>query len=151
RIRLHQLVGGSHNPVHDYSEVLAERVRLVVDTVTQIDTVKRSVSLATGGTLGYDYLIYAVGSVSDGSRVPGAAECAYPLADLGAARGLRSILDIAPATAALTVVGAGPQGIEIAAELAEGGRAVTLVCGGDLGPYLHPRGRHAVTRRLAKL
>src|SRR5215475_6743205 len=67
RIRLHQLVGGSHNPVHDYSEVLAERARLVVDTVTQIDTVKRSVSLATGGTLGYDYLIYAVGSVSDGS------------------------------------------------------------------------------------
>src|SRR5262249_11152194 len=77
RIRLHQLVGGSYNPVHDYREVLAERVRLVVDTATQIDTVKRSVSLATGRTIGYDHLIYAVGSVSDGSRVPGAAEFAY--------------------------------------------------------------------------
>jgi NADH dehydrogenase len=149
RIRLHQLVGGSYNPAHDYTEVLAERVRLVVDTVTQIDIVERSLSLATGGTVSYDYLIYAVGSVSAGARVPGAAEFAYPIANLEAARRLRSILDAAPATAALAVVGAGPQGIEIAAELAEVDRAVTLVCGGDLGPYLHPRGRHAVAKRLA--
>jgi NADH:ubiquinone reductase (H+-translocating) len=51
----------------------------------------------------------------------------------------------------VTVVGAGPQGIEIAAELAELGRTVTLVCGGVLGPYLHPRGRRSVAGRLAKL
>src|SRR5262249_13671664 len=46
RIRLHQLVGGSYNPAHDYGEVLAERVQLVVDTVTQIDAAERSVALA---------------------------------------------------------------------------------------------------------
>ncbi|NUT52504.1 MAG: FAD-dependent oxidoreductase, partial [Saccharothrix sp.] len=56
-----------------------------------------------------------------------------------------------PATAAVTVVGAGPTGIEVAAELAELGRAVTLVCGGPLGPYLHPRGRRSVAKRLAAL
>src|SRR5215813_10996987 len=151
RIRLHQLVGGSYDAAVDYREVLGERIRLVVDTVTRIDAAERSVALASGGTVGYDYLIYAVGSVSDGSRVPGAAEFAYPVADLDAARRLRAILDATPATAALTVVGAGPQGIEIAAELAEGGRAVTLVCGGGLGPYLHPRGRRSVAARLAKL
>jgi NADH dehydrogenase len=151
RIRLHQLVGGSYDAVVDYREILADGIRLVVDTVTRIDAAERSVSLATGGTVGYDYLIYAVGSVSDGSRVPGAAEFAYPVASLEAAQRLRSVVDAAPATAALTVVGAGPQGIETAAELAEEGRTVTLVCGGELGPYLHPRGRRSVARRLAKL
>jgi NADH dehydrogenase FAD-containing subunit len=49
------------------------------------------------------------------------------------------------------VVGAGPTGIETAAELAERGRAVTLVCGDVLGPYLHPRGRRSVAGRLAAL
>jgi len=151
RIRLHQLVGGSYDAVVDYREVLGKGIRLVVDTVTRIDAAERSVALAAGGTAGYDYLIYAVGSVNDGSRVPGAAEFAYPVATLEAAERLRSVLDVAPATAALTVVGAGPQGIETAAELAELGRAVTLVCGGVLGPYLHPRGRRSVTGRLARL
>jgi NADH:quinone reductase (non-electrogenic) len=151
RIRLHQLVGGSYDAVVDYREILADGVRLVVDTVTRIDAAARSVALATGGRVSYDYLIYAVGSVCDGSRVPGAAEFGYPIATLEAAERLRSVLDAAPATAAVTVVGAGPQGIETAAELAELGRTVTLVCGGVLGPYLHPRGRRSVAGRLAKL
>ncbi|MBT2450185.1 FAD-dependent oxidoreductase [Streptomyces sp. ISL-43] len=151
RIRLHQLVGGSHGAVVDYREVLAEGVRLVVDTVTRIDPAGRSVTLAAGGTVGYDYLIYAVGSGSADPRVPGAAEFAYPIAGLEEAQRLRPVLDAAPATAAVTVVGAGPTGIETAAELAEAGRAVTLVCGGVLGPYLHQRGRRSVAKRLAKL
>src|SRR5262245_38226160 len=56
RIRLHQLVGGSDDAVVDYRKVLRRGIRLVVDTVTRIDAAERSVTLATGGTLGYDYL-----------------------------------------------------------------------------------------------
>jgi NADH dehydrogenase FAD-containing subunit len=41
--------------------------------------------------------------------------------------------------------------VEVRAELAEQGRRVTLVCGGELGPYLHPRGRRVVARNLARL
>ncbi|MFE3144603.1 NAD(P)/FAD-dependent oxidoreductase [Streptomyces scopuliridis] len=151
RIRLHQLVGGSDDAVVDYREVLGERVQLVVDAVTRIDAAGRRVTLASGGTVGYDYLIYAVGSGSADPAVPGAAEFAYPIATFEEAGRLRPVLDAAPATAAVTVVGAGPTGIETAAELAEAGRAVTLVCGGVLGPYLHPRGRRSVAKRLAKL
>jgi NADH:quinone reductase (non-electrogenic) len=151
RIRLHQLVGGSHDAVIDYEEVLAERVVLVVDTATQIDAAERSVTLATADCLGYDYLIYAVGSASADHGVPGAAEFAYPIAALETARHLKRVLDAKPMTTPVTVVGAGPQGIEIAAEVAELGRTVTLVCGGELGPYLHPRGRRSVAKRLAKL
>jgi NADPH-dependent 2,4-dienoyl-CoA reductase/sulfur reductase-like enzyme len=80
RIRLHQLVGGSYDAVVDYREILADGVRLVVDTVIRIDAAECTVALATGGRVGYGYLIYAVGSVCDGSRVPGAAEFAYPIA-----------------------------------------------------------------------
>jgi NADH:quinone reductase (non-electrogenic) len=151
RIRLHQLVGGSHRAVVEYRKILAERVRLVVDTVTRIDARDRSVTLASGGRVGYDYLVYAVGSGGAEPRVPGAAEFACPIASLEDAERLRSLIDAAPASAAVTVVGAGPSGIETAAELAETGRSVTLVCGPVLGPYLHPRVRRSLARRLATL
>lgn len=151
RVRLHQLVGGSDNAVVDYRDVLADGVRLVVDTAVRIDADGRSVALAAGGTVGYDYLVYAVGSGSADPGVPGAAEFAHPIATYEEAERLRPIFETLPATARVTVVGAGPTGIETAAELAEAGRAVALVCGGVLGPYLHPRGRRSVARRLAGL
>ncbi|MEV6404901.1 FAD-dependent oxidoreductase [Streptomyces bobili] len=151
RIRLHQLAGGTHEAVNDYRKVLGERVRLVVDTVTRIDATGRGVQLASGDTVGYDYLIYSVGSGSADPGVPGAADFAHPLATFEEAQRLRSVLDAAPATAPVTVVGAGPTGIETAAELAEAGRTVTLACGGLLGPYLHPNGRRSVAKRLARL
>ncbi|MFK4101664.1 NAD(P)/FAD-dependent oxidoreductase [Streptomyces sp. NPDC019531] len=151
RIRLHQLVGGSHPAVVEYRKVLAEGVRLVVDTVTRIDAGGREVALAGGGTLGYDYLVYAVGSGSADPSVPGAAEFAHPIATLEDAQRLRPLVEAASAAAPVTIVGAGPTGIETAAELAEQGRAVTMVCGGVLGPYLHRMGRRSVAGRLAGL
>ncbi|MER5259877.1 FAD-dependent oxidoreductase [Streptomyces sp. NPDC002855] len=151
RVRLHQMVGGTDAAVVDFQEVLAEEVRLVVDSVTRIDAAGRGVELASGGWVGYEYLVYAVGSGSADPQVPGAAEFAYPIAALEEAQRLLPVLDATPASAALTVVGAGPTGIETAAELAEQGRSVTLVCGGVLGPYLHRRGRRSVAGRLAAL
>lgn len=149
RIRLHQLVGGTDDAVVDYREVLAGRVRLVVDTVTRIDPDARRLFLAAGEPLTYDYLVYAVGSRSAAPGVPGGAEHAYPLAGLEQAQRLRAALDEAPADAPVTVVGGGPTGIETATELAEAGRTVTLVAGETLGPYLHPRGRRTLRRHLA--
>ncbi|MFD6063679.1 NAD(P)/FAD-dependent oxidoreductase [Rhodococcus wratislaviensis] len=151
RVRLHQLVGGSDDAVVDYSDVLADGIRLLVDSVTRIDAAERGVTLETGETVGYDYLIYAVGSGSADPGVPGAAEFAHPTASLEEAQRLRSVLDDAPITAPVTVVGGGPLGIETAAELAELGRPVTLVCGDRLGPYLHPRGRRSVAKGLSNL
>ncbi|RMI46478.1 NAD(P)/FAD-dependent oxidoreductase [Streptomyces triticirhizae] len=151
RIRLHQVVGGSHDAVVDYPKLLNARVRLLVDSVERIDAAARELTLVAGSPVRYDYLVYAVGSGSTGSGVPGAAEFAYPVAGLEEAQRLRQVVDGLPTTAALTVVGAGPAGIETAAELAEEGRAVTLVCGGVLGPYLHPKGRRSVARQLSRL
>ncbi|MEV0248428.1 FAD-dependent oxidoreductase [Nocardia sp. NPDC050712] len=151
RIRLHQLVVGNDDAVVGYADVLAPSVRLVVDMVIEIDPDNRRLTLAAHRTVNYDYLIYAVGSGSADSQVPGAAEFAYPIATIEEAQRLRTILDATPATAAVTVVGSGPTGIEAAAELAEAGRTVTLICGDLLGPYLHPKGRRAVVKRMTKL
>ncbi|AZQ40183.1 FAD-dependent oxidoreductase [Streptomyces cyaneochromogenes] len=151
RIRLHQLVTGSDDAVQEFAEVLGGNVRLVVDTATRIDAAERRVSLAGGGTLSYDYLVYAVGSGAADPGVPGASEFAHSVSDLEGAERLRSALAAAPASAPVTVVGAGPTGLETAAELAEAGREVTLVCGDVLGPSLHARGRGPVARRLARL
>ncbi|MFG2712146.1 NAD(P)/FAD-dependent oxidoreductase [Streptomyces goshikiensis] len=151
RIRLHQQAAGTGEAVVEYRDVLAEGVRLVADTVTRIDAAGRGVSLASGGTLGYDHLIYAVGSGSAAPEVPGAAEFTHQVSTLEEARRLWSALHATPSSAVVTVVGAGPTGIETAAELAERGRSVTLVCGAELGPYLHARGRRSVARRLAAL
>lgn len=151
RIRLHQLVGGTHDAVHDFAAVLSPRVRLLVDTAARIDPEQRAVELASGETVAYDYLVYAVGSAGAEAAVPGVADFAYPLSTLEDARRARAAVDGAAASAAITVGGAGPTGIETAAELAEQGRRVTLVCGGALGPYLHARVRFALAGRLAGL
>ncbi|MEU8074820.1 FAD-dependent oxidoreductase [Catellatospora citrea] len=151
RIRLHQLVTGSDDALVDYQRILAPRIRLVVDTATRIDAAGRHVTLASGGTLDYDYLIYAVGSGSAAPSVPGAAEHAYPISTFEQAQRLRPVVDAAPSSAALTVVGGGSTGIETASELAEQGRKVTLVCGRVFGAYLHPRARRAVAERLTGL
>ncbi|MFF9915916.1 NAD(P)/FAD-dependent oxidoreductase [Streptomyces sp. NPDC013457] len=151
RVRLHQMVGGTGTAVIDYKEVLAKGVRLVVGSATRIHAARRAVELASGDAVDYDYLVYAVGSGSADPSVPGAAEFAYPIASLEEAQRLLPVLDAASASAAVTVVGGGPTGIETAAELAEQGRTVTLVCGGALGPYLHRRGRRSVAEQLATL
>lgn len=151
RIRLHQLVTGSDDAVVDYETMLGAGIRLIVDEATAIDAAQRSVALASGGAVGYDYLIYAVGSRSAAPTVPGAADFAYPIAELENAERLRTAVDDMHPAAPLTVVGGGPTGIETAAELAEDGRSVTLVCGSVLGPYLSTPGRRSVARRLATL
>ena len=151
RIRLHQLVAGTGDPTVDYGTMLGEGVHLVVDSATRIDTAARQVQLESGRALDYDYVIYAVGSTGGSpSTVPGAAEFAYPIAEFEYAQRLRTTLDKLHPDAPVTVVGAGLTGTETAAELAEQGRKVTLVCGGQLAPSLSEPGRRSTAKWLAK-
>lgn len=152
RIRLHQLVADTATATVDYATLLGDGVRLVVDTVDEIETARRRVRLDSGAELRYDYLIYAVGSTgATPAAVPGAAEFAFSVADFESAQRLRYALADLPLGAPITVVGAGLTGIEAASELAELGRPVTLVCGGTLGPSVSRRGRRSVARQLRKL
>ena len=151
RIRLHQLVAGSGTATVDYGTLLGGGIQLVVDGADRIETADRRVRLTSGATLDYDYLIYAVGSTGAMPAVRGAAEFAYPIADLESAQRLRYALVDLPPDAPVAVVGGGLTGIEAASELAQHGRPVTLVCGSVLGPSLSARGRRSVGKRLRRL
>src|SRR6478735_12847714 len=147
RIRLHQHAAGNYNATVAYGTLLGEGVALVVDNATRIDTAARKVELASGAALDYDHLIYAVGSTGVAPwSVPGAAEFAYPIGELEYAQRLRAKLAELRPDAPITVVGAGLTGTETAAELAEHGHAVTLVCGGNLVPSLSEQGRRYTAR-----
>ncbi|MEU7217032.1 NAD(P)/FAD-dependent oxidoreductase [Nocardia iowensis] len=150
RIRLHQFVAGTSEATADYRTLLGDGVRLVIDSATHIDTSARTVRLASGRALDYDYVIYAVGSTAAPPvSVPGAAEFAYPIAEWEHAQRLRAALDEVPPDAPITIVGGGLTGIETAAELAEQGRVGTLVGGGRLAPSFLAPARRSVAKWLA--
>ncbi|MFF0000391.1 NAD(P)/FAD-dependent oxidoreductase [Streptomyces avermitilis] len=151
RIRLHQFVARTGDATIDYGTLLGEGIQLVVDSATRIDTAARTVQLASGRALDYDYVIYAVGSTAaTPSSVPGAVEFALPIAEFESAQRLRARLEEVPRDAPVTVVGGGLTGIETAAELAEQGRTVTLVCGRTLAPSLSAPGRRYVAKWLTR-
>lgn len=151
RVRLHQFVAGTAEATVGYESLLGAGIELVVDSATRIDAAARRVQLGSGAALDYDYLVYAVGSGSAiPESVPGAAEFAVPVGEWESAQRVRSELERLPRSAPVTVVGSGPTGIETAAELAEQGWAVTLICGGTTMPSLGGPGRRYVGKWLAE-
>lgn len=151
RIRLHQFVAGTGEATIDYSSLLGAGIELVVASATRIDTAAREVRLTSGRDLDYDYVIYAVGSAGViPTSVPGAAEHANSMVEWESAKRLRAALDELPSDAPLTVVGGGLTGIETAAELAEQGWRVTLVCGDMLAPALSTSTRRSVAQWLSR-
>ncbi|GAA3461755.1 FAD-dependent oxidoreductase [Saccharothrix longispora] len=149
RVRLHELAAGRRLRDLPLRDLLAgSGVELVVDRVTGIDLAAREVRL-TGGALGYDRLVYALGSHAD-PGVPGAAGHAHSVSTLEDAERLAAALAGARAVA---VVGGGLTGIEAAAELAEArpDLAVALVTGGGFGEALSVKGRRHVRRVFDRL
>jgi NADH:quinone reductase (non-electrogenic) len=154
RIRLHQLVAGSGDATIDLAGMLGENVRLIVDTAERIDVGRRIVELASGNTVPYDYVIYAVGSTgSVPASIPGAREFSYPIGELEQAQRLRAAVAGLPRDASVCVVGGGLTGIEAASELAEQlpTTTVTLLCGGVLAPSIGEKARRSVRRQLSRL
>ncbi|MFD5463654.1 NAD(P)/FAD-dependent oxidoreductase [Kitasatospora sp. NPDC127059] len=116
----------------------------------ELDPAGHQVLLDDGTTLGYDTLVYALGSRTAWHGVPGAAEHAHPVER---AHEVRRLIDGAGRPGTLAVVGGGATGIELAAELAEAhpGWRVRLVSAGQVGGWLSPRGRAHVRRVLDRL
>ncbi|MEE2030569.1 NAD(P)/FAD-dependent oxidoreductase [Rhodococcus chondri] len=152
RTRLHQYAVGNHHASGDYRKLLGKGAELLVDTATRIEPDTRTVHLESGGTVEYDYLIYAVGSTATRRfTVPGVEEFAFPVAEFEHAERLKYALSNLDADAMITVVGGGFTGLETAGELAEQGRRVRLVCSGAAGPTLTERARRATHERLSSL
>ncbi|MEU8460736.1 FAD-dependent oxidoreductase [Streptomyces sp. NPDC029003] len=147
RIRLHQLASGQdlrRRPLRDL--FAGTGVRLRQARVTSVDADRRTVGL-TGEhgaeTLGYDTLVYALGSTSADPGVPGAAAHAHTVAGKQDALRLRARLgELAPGAAVL-VVGGGLTGIEAATEIAEArpDLKVAIAARGEVGGRLSGKAR----------
>ncbi|HEY8524752.1 MAG TPA: FAD-dependent oxidoreductase [Acidimicrobiales bacterium] len=152
RMRNHQLAAGQRLrtiPLRDL--VKRTGIRLVIDRVTGIDLEARRVELARAAEpVGYDTLVYALGSHPDLDSVPGAAEHATAVATADHARQVR---DRVAGADTIAVVGGGLTGIETVAELAEAfpDRTVRLITEGTPGAMLNERGRGHLAEAFDRL
>ena len=152
RMRNHQLATGRRLRDLPLRDLLKRTgIRLVVDRVTHIDLEARRVDLASGAEpVGYDTLVYALGSRADLDAVPGAAEHATAVATADHARRLR---DRASNAGTIAVVGGGLTGIETVTEMAETypDRRVLLVTRGTPGAMLNERARQHLHQTFDRL
>jgi NADH dehydrogenase FAD-containing subunit len=145
RPRLHQVATGQAVPALGLEELLeGTGAKLTLGTVSGIDLDEHEVLLAGGARLGYDTLVYALGSRTDTGRVPGVAEHAAVLSGRDAAHRLAGRAAAAAAAGGtLVVVGGGLTGIEAASEFAETFPRlhVRLVSRSEAGNWLSPGAR----------
>ncbi|WP_141208993.1 NAD(P)/FAD-dependent oxidoreductase [Streptomyces griseorubiginosus] len=160
RLRLHQLAAGREIDAPQLADVFAGTgVRLRLARVTAVDPERRVVAVADaggGGELGYDTLVYALGSHGATHRVPGAAEHSFDVASRPSALRLRERLDNLARrgeSGRVLVVGDGLTGIETAAEIAETrpGLSVGLVARGELGAPLSVGARSHLRQAFDRL
>jgi deazaflavin-dependent oxidoreductase (nitroreductase family) len=142
RLRLHQFATNQTIPPRPIAETLrGTSVRFELGRVGRLDPEARTVHIREDGqtrVLAYDYLVYALGSLTDRQRVPGVAEHAYTLVPRGplSAAALRERLpELATRHGRVLVAGGGATGIETAAEFATAYPClhVRLVTDGTLG------------------
>lgn len=145
RLRLHQVAANREVRPRPLEHTLrGTGVNFLQGTVTGLDPAAHTVGVQTPTgqrSLRYDYLLYALGSVTDIDQIPGVRAHAYVLSAAGpqSAATLREAL---PALSArhgrVTVCGGGATGIEAAAEFAKAypQLKVTLVTRGAFGAFM---------------
>ncbi|WP_406858875.1 FAD-dependent oxidoreductase [Streptomyces sp. HUAS MG47] len=160
RMRLHQLASGQEVAAPRLADVFAGTgIRLRLGRVTGVDPERRVVEVADAGggaEVGYDTLLYALGSHGAVHGVPGAAEYAFDISGRPSALRLRERLDSLGAAGRggdVVVVGDGLTGIETATEIAESrpGLSVTLIARGELGARLSDGARSHLRRACGRL
>lgn len=156
RVRLHQLAAGQRLAELSLRQQLrGTSIQLVVGRVTAIDTTRRTVCMDVAPrTIGYDTLVYAVGSRARLDDVPGAVEHAYAVADCEQATRLRRRVAEVASGGTVAVVGGGLTGLEIASELAESYlelRVRLFTSADDVGSGLASRSRTHLRRALDRL
>jgi NADH dehydrogenase FAD-containing subunit len=143
RLRQHQAAVGQDLGVHSIPDLLAPAgVAFVRGRGVRIETDRRGVVLEDGRDLGYDHLVYAIGSTTP--RV----EHAFTIDDPQFAAALHDNAD-----GVLTVCGAGLTGIEAAAEAAEAypRMRVVLLSRGEPGSMMGPKARAYMRNALYRL
>ena len=151
RVRQHEIAAGHQEHRPSFARLSRGRdVTHLQARVTELDLAARKVFTDTGTTIGYDTLVYALGSRTAYHGVEGAAEYAIPMER---AAELRDRIAGAARPGTVAVVGGGATGIELAAELAEAhpGWRIRIVSAGEVGGWFSAKGRAAIARCFERL
>jgi NADH dehydrogenase len=160
RPRLHEFATHQRIFSRPFSQILRKtQIQLFQGRVTSLDPSQRCVTVLDQQQrheLGYDYLIYALGSMTDRQSVPGVEYYAYTLTAKGpfSASALRERLpDIAARGGQVVVCGGGATGIKTAAQVASvyPQIKVSLVTRGDLAHFWGKHVADIFRRRLESL
>src|SRR5260370_13258325 len=161
RPRLHEFATNQHVSQRSLPKILrASRVQFVQGRVSSLDPSQRRVTVLDQQQqpheLEYDYLVYALGSMTDRHSVAGVADYAYSLSASGplSAAALRDRLPaLAERSGQVVVCGGGATGIETAAQVASiyPHLKVSLVTHGPLGLSWDKSVAEAIRRRLVSL
>jgi len=160
RPRLHQFATTQAVQWRSLPQMLRRTpVQFIQGRVTSIDPAHHEIVITHQQQtqhLGYDYLVYALGSETDRKTVPGVAEYAYTLAARGplSAAALRDTLPAIEARGGqIVVTGGGATGIETAAEVASAYPhiKVRLVTREPLALFLNKSVGSSILRSLQRL
>ncbi|HEY6736084.1 MAG TPA: FAD-dependent oxidoreductase [Candidatus Saccharimonadia bacterium] len=120
----HSATGGSRAEVAiKLGSIFRRRpVHLVHDTITTLDALAHTVTGTSGATYEYDYLVLALGSVTNYFGIDGLEEYSYDIKTIDGAEHFkrhlhRELLDSRGETRHFAVVGGGPTGVELSAAI----------------------------------
>jgi DNA-directed RNA polymerase specialized sigma24 family protein len=159
RVRLHQFATNQGVQWRSIPQMLRNtNVQFLQGRVTGLDPTHRKITVEDQlqtHHVEYDYLVYALGSVTDRQSVPGVAEYAYTLAARGPlSAALRETLpSVETGHGHVVVCGGGATGIETAAEVATAYPhiKVHLVTQGPLGLFLGKTVASSIRRSLTRV
>jgi NADH dehydrogenase FAD-containing subunit len=158
RIRLHQAAAQQPIPAWYYPTFLrGTGITFIQATVLAIHPDSQEIELESAAgwdKLGYDRLVYALGSGVDVERVPGVKQQALSLSNAASAQAAAQHLSaLADGGGHLVVVGAGLTGLEAVTELAERYPTlrVQLVTSGHVGADQAPNGQAHLLASLERL
>ncbi|WP_067893528.1 NAD(P)/FAD-dependent oxidoreductase [Nocardia vaccinii] len=158
RVRMHQLAAGQQLTRRPLAGIFADTgVVLRIARVSSVDADRKLVRArdehGVDFEIGYDTLVYALGSTVTGSDVPGVAEYAHTVTDPDTALRLRDRLAELDSGAAVLVVGGGLTGIEAATEIAETrpDLAVTIAARTGVGDRLSDKARRHLNTAFDRL
>jgi len=160
RPRLHEFATNQHVFRRSFSQILRKtQVQFLQGRVTSLDPGQHRITVQDQQQqheLEYDYLVYALGSMTDRQSVPGVAQYACSLSARGplSAAALRETLPAVQARGGQVVVcGGGATGIETAAQVASvyPRIKVSLVTRGSLALSWGKNVADAIRRRLVSL
>jgi NADH dehydrogenase len=158
---LYELLTGELQPweiAPSYQKLLRHTaIAFYQQRIQEIDLNSRQVSLASGESLSYDYLVLAVGSQNRWADIPGLATYALTfrtLADVECLQARLSALEASTrAGLSLAVIGGGPNGVELACKLADRlrkrGKVHLIECGGEILKGFSGGVRRAAYRAIA--